>query len=169
MNMLPEQQDRSYLREVYEETILDHNRNPRNFGAAPPGANRHAHGFNPVCNDEFSVHLRVSDGVIEDIVFEGAGCAISTASASLMTEAVKGLTEPQARALFESMHALLADARPAGEVGKLIILSGVHEYPMRIKCATLPWHTLRAALDQDRSTISTEPGDPDVCPIPETG
>jgi nitrogen fixation NifU-like protein len=168
MNTLPEQQDRSYLRELYEETILDHNRNPRNFGTVPAGSNRHAHGFNPICNDEFSVHLRVSDGVIEDIVFEGAGCAISTASASLMTEAVKGKTEQQARVLFESIHALLADAHPVGEVGKLAILSGVHEYPMRIKCATLPWHTLRAALDEDSGTVCTEPLEPDVCPIRET-
>jgi len=102
-----------HLRDLYEEVILDHNRNPRNFAHEPVVANRHARGFNPVCNDEFSVHLQVSDGVIEDISFEGAGCAISTASASLMTEAVKGKTEQQARELFLSMHNLLTEEAPA--------------------------------------------------------
>lgn len=157
----------SYLRDLYEEMILDHNRNPRNFGAAPAAANRHAHGFNPVCDDEFSVHLRINDGLIEDVVFEGVGCAISTASASMMTEAVKGKTEQQARALFAAMRALLTDAQASVDVGKLAVLSGVHEYPMRIKCATLPWHTLRAALDQDSGTVCTEPLQADVCPAPE--
>jgi nitrogen fixation NifU-like protein len=148
----------NHNRELYEEMILDHNRNPRNFAREPASANRHAHGFNPVCNDEFSVHLQVTDGVIEDVGFEGAGCAISTASASLMTEAVKGKTEQQARALFQSMHKLLTTAAPGAELGKLAVLAGVQEFPMRIKCATLPWHTLRAALDQDSDTVvCTEP------------
>lgn len=145
-----------HLRDLYEETILDHNRNPRNFGCELAEANRHAYGFNPVCNDEFNVHLIVRDGVIEDVSFEGAGCAISTASASLMTEAIKGKTEQQARALFSSMHNLLTQEAPAGDVGKLEVLAGVHEFPMRIKCATLPWHTLRAALDHDDETVCTE-------------
>jgi nitrogen fixation NifU-like protein len=154
----------NHLREIYEEMILDHNRNPRNFAGEPAGANRHAHGFNPICNDEFSVHLQVTDGIIEDVGFEGAGCAISTASASLMTEAVKGKTEQQARELFQSMHKLLTKAAPDGEVGKLAVLAGVHEFPMRIKCATLPWHTLRAALDQDSDTVvCTEPLATTVC------
>lgn len=154
----------SNMRELYEEMILDHNRNPRNFACEPPGANRHARGFNPVCNDEFSVHLQVRDGVIEAICFEGAGCAISTASASLMTEAVKGKTEQQARELFQSMHNLLTATAPAGELGKLAVLGGVHEFPMRIKCATLPWHTLRAALDQDSDTVvCTEPMATSIC------
>jgi len=158
----------SYLRELYEEMILDHNRNPRNFGPAPAAANRHAHGFNPVCNDEFSVHLQVKDGVIEDVVFEGAGCAISTASASMMTDAVKGKTEQQARELFDAIHGLLMNDKPAGEVGKLAVLGGVHEYPMRIKCATLPWHTLRAALDRQSETVCTEPlATPDACDTPD--
>jgi len=154
----------NHMREIYEEMILDHNRNPRNFAREPAGANRHAHGFNPVCNDEFSVHLQVTDGVIEDVGFEGAGCAISTASASMMTEAVKGKTEQQARELFQSMHQLLTNEQPAGEVGKLAVLAHVHEFPMRIKCATLPWHTLRAALDQDSDTVvCTEPLATTVC------
>jgi len=152
-----------HLRDLYEEMILDHNRNPRNFACGPATANRHAHGFNPVCNDEFSVHLQVHDGVIEDIGFEGAGCAISTASASLMTEAVKGKTEKQARELFQSMHNLLTEEAPAGDVGKLVVLGGVHEFPMRIKCATLPWHTLRAALDQEDETVCTEPMATEIC------
>ncbi len=155
------------LRELYEEMILDHNRNPRNFERAPSGANRHARGFNPICNDEFTVHLRIDGGVIADIGFEGAGCAISTASASMMTEAVKGKTEQQARELFRSMHNLLTDTQPAGDVGKLAVLGGVHEYPMRIKCATLPWHTLRAALDGNDDTVCTEPLAPDICVTPD--
>jgi len=160
----------NHMRELYEEMILDHNRNPRNFMREPPGANRHAHGFNPVCNDEFSVHLQVRDGVIEDVGFDGAGCAISTASASLMTEAVKGKTEQQARELFRSMHNLLTDKAPAGELGKLAVLGGVHEFPMRIKCATLPWHTLRAALDQDSDTVvCTEPLETVVCAASDAG
>jgi len=159
----------NHMRELYEEMILDHNRNPRNFALEPPaGANRHAHGFNPVCNDEFSVHLQVRNGVIEDVCFEGAGCAISTASASLMTEAVKGMTEQQARELFQSMHRLLTEAVPAGELGKLAVLGGVHEYPMRIKCATLPWHTLRAALDRNSDTVvCTESPATTLCETPD--
>jgi len=156
-----------HLRDLYEEVILDHNRNPRNFVREPVVANRHARGFNPVCNDEFSVHLQVIDGVIEDVSFEGAGCAISTASASLMTEAVKGKTEQQAHELFRSMHNLLTEEAPSGDVGKLVVLGGVHEFPMRIKCATLPWHTLRAALDQDDETVCTEPMATVVCTTPD--
>jgi nitrogen fixation NifU-like protein len=143
-------------RELYEETILDHNRNPRNYLRVPEGANRRARGFNPVCNDEFTVHLRIKDGIVEDAGFEGSGCAISTASASLMTESIRGKTEAEVRALFQDVHNLLTREAPAGGVGKLEVLSGVHEYPMRIKCATLPWHTLRAALDQNRGIVTTE-------------
>jgi nitrogen fixation NifU-like protein len=148
--------DLSTIRELYEEVILDHNRNPRNFMVAPEGANRHAHGYNPVCNDEFTVHLKIEDGIITAAWFEGAGCAISTASASMMTEAITGKTEAQVRALFRSMHNLLTQEAEAGDVGKLEVLAGVHEYPMRIKCATLPWHTLRAALDRESETATTE-------------
>lgn len=167
MTMNMERKDMSYLRELYEEVILDHNRNPRNFGCQPDAANRHARGFNPICNDEFTVHLRINNGVIEEVSFEGVGCAISTASASMMTEAIRGKTEQQARDLFKSMHNLLMNVQPAGAVGKLAVLSGVHEFPMRIKCATLPWHTLRAALDQDSLTVCTEPLAPAVCATPD--
>ena len=159
--------DTNHLRELYEAMILDHNRNPRNFGAASGTANRHAHGFNPVCNDEFTVHLRIRDGVVEDAGFEGAGCAISTASASMMTEAVKGKTEQQARDLFQAMHQLLTEQQPSAALGKLAVLSGVHAYPMRIKCATLAWHTLRAALDNEEGTVSTEPAAHDGCAVPD--
>jgi nitrogen fixation NifU-like protein len=147
----------TFLRQLYEETILDHNRNPRNYLKVPEGANRHAHGFNPVCNDEVKVHLRVKDGIIEDVGFEGAGCAISTASASLMTESIKGKTEAEVRHLFDGVHNLLMNQGPPGNIGKLEVLAGVHEFPMRIKCATLPWHTLNAALDGSQQTVSTEP------------
>jgi nitrogen fixation NifU-like protein len=146
----------TFLRQLYEETILDHNRNPRNYLRVPEGANRHARGFNPICNDEFTVHIRVKDGIVEDIGFEGSGCAISTASASMMTESIKGKSESEVIALFHGVHNLLTEEGPAQGVGKLEVLAGVHEYPMRIKCATLPWHTLHAALNNDEQVVSTE-------------
>jgi nitrogen fixation protein NifU and related proteins len=148
------------LRAMYEEVILDHNRNPRNYPKNPPGAEYHAHGYNPLCGDEFTVHLRVEDGVIRDVGFEGAGCAISTASASLMTEAIKNKTVDEARHLFGSMHHLLTEGGPAAGVGKLRILAGVKEFPMRVKCATLPWHTLVAALEKRADTVNTEDPEP---------
>jgi len=150
----------SDLRALYEEVILDHNRNPRNFLKKPEGANRTAHGFNPLCGDEFHIHLRVQDGVIEDVGFEGVGCAISTASASMMTEALKGRSEAEAETLFQAVHGMLTSGASPEEamdtVGKLAILGGVREFPMRVKCATLAWHTLQAALRNTEETISTE-------------
>jgi len=156
------------VRSLYEEMILDHNRNPRNFLKNPPGSTHHAHGFNPVCNDEFHVHLRIEDGVIRDVGFEGAGCAISTASASMMTEVVKGKTVEQAKALFGSMHKFLTQEGPASNLGKLSILAGVREYPMRVKCATLVWHVLNAALANQRDTVSTEHEPAPYCPPGES-
>lgn len=144
------------LRDLYEEVILDHNRKPRNFQKKPAGTNRHAHGYNPLCGDEFTVNLIVEDGVIKDVGFEGAGCAISTASASLMTESIKGKTVDQARVLFRDVHNLLTQEGDAGAVGKLEVLTGVREYPARVKCATLAWHTLYAALENAGDTVSTE-------------
>ena len=148
------------LRDLYEEVILDHNRNPRNYPKTPEGANHSAHGFNPVCGDEFEVHIRVKDGVIEDIGFDGAGCAISTASASLMTEAIKGMQIAEAEALFRNVHGLLTEEKQVGDptefLGKLTVLTGVKEYPMRVKCATLAWHTMVAALNDDSNTVTTE-------------
>lgn len=151
-------------RSLYEEMILDHNRNPRNFLKNPPGSTHHAHGFNPVCNDEFQVHLRIENGVVQDVGFEGAGCAISTASASMMTEAVKGKTVDQARQLFHAVHELLTNQGSANDLGKLTILTGVREYPMRVKCATLAWHVLSAALENRSDTVSTEHEPAPYCP-----
>jgi nitrogen fixation NifU-like protein len=148
----------SDLRDLYQELILDHNRRPRNFGRLAD-ANHRAEGFNPLCGDRLTVYLKLVDGVIEGVSFEGTGCAISTASASLMTEALKGKTEQQARSLFEGVHALLtADHREHAAVplGKLEVLSGVRDFPVRVKCATLAWHTLNAALHDETGPVSTE-------------
>ena len=150
-------------RALYEEMILEHNRHPRHFQVRPRAATHHAHGFNCVCNDDITVHLRVQDGVIRDVGFEGAGCAICTASASMMTEAVLGQPVAEAEKLFAGVRAMLTADAPAAPLGKLRILAGVREYPMRVKCATLPWHTLKAALDNRSDTVSTEEDD-HACP-----
>lgn len=151
--------DLSDLRSLYEEIILDHNRRPRNYPCRPACTNHSAHGFNSLCGDEFRVHACVEGGVIRDIGFEGGGCAISTASASLMTEAVKGKTVEEAEGLFRDVHAVLTQEGEGAEgktlMGKLAALVSVKEYPMRVKCATLAWHTLHAALAGKR-TASTE-------------
>ena len=145
------------LRDLYEEVILDHNRHPRNYPRRPEGANRSAHGFNPLCGDDVALHLKIEDGVVIDAGFEGSGCAISTASASLLTEAIKGKTEADVEALFNEMHTMLTDGGDASDaIGKLTVLSGVKEYPMRVKCATLAWHTLYAALTQSKNSVTTE-------------
>jgi nitrogen fixation protein NifU and related proteins len=134
------------LTDLYRDVILDHNRRPRNFGPLEQ-ANALAEGFNPLCGDQLTVRLNLADDRIENIRFEGQGCAISTASASLMTEAVKGKTRDEALALFDRVHRLLTDdAAGAEDLGKLAALSGVREYPARVKCASLCWHTLASAL-----------------------
>ncbi|MEN3974969.1 Fe-S cluster assembly sulfur transfer protein SufU [Emcibacter sp. SYSU 3D8] len=148
------------LRELYQEVILDHGRKPRNFGALPD-ANREAHGHNPLCGDKLDVHVKVKDGIVEDVKFEGAGCAISVASASLMTEALKGMTEVDARNLFEKFHAMITGdegVTPAQleDLDKLAVFSGVRDYPLRVKCATLGWHTMNAALENVGETVVTE-------------
>jgi len=145
------------LRDLYQEVIVDHGRRPRNFGPLP-GASDQAEGFNPLCGDRLTLRLKVADGKIEDARFEGAGCAISTASASLMTEALKGLRESEAEALFASFLAMLSGERQASDValGKLEVLAGVRAFPSRIKCATLAWHTLHAALHADQRPVTTE-------------
>lgn len=149
----------SELRELYQEIILDHNKNPRNFGKLE-GANRTQEGFNPLCGDNLHVHLIVEGGRIEGISFEGSGCAISKASASLMTAALKGKEVGEAEELFENFHAMvMADvAEPVDEekVGKMAIFAGVREFPMRVKCATLAWHTMKAALADADAPVSTE-------------
>jgi nitrogen fixation protein NifU and related proteins len=135
------------INDLYRDVILDHNRQPRNFGALEP-ADASVEGFNPMCGDHLTVRLRLNQDTISDIRFQGQGCAISTASASLMTEAVKGKTRDEALKLFDRVHQLLTDdaAPPAEELGKLAALSGVREYPARVKCASLCWHTLASAL-----------------------
>ena len=158
------------LRELYQEVILDHGRNPRNH-RCPAEANRHAHGNNPICGDMLAVHLTVDQsGVIRDAAFEGKGCAISMASASMMTGILKDKTEPEARQLFEQFHDMCTkddfdmevnDADPEA-LERLQVLSGVREFPMRVKCATLAWHTLKAALErqqQDSGAVTTEEDD----------
>jgi nitrogen fixation NifU-like protein len=149
------------LNDLYRDVILDHNRRPRNFGGLDP-ADASVEGFNPMCGDRLTLRLRLDGDEIRDIRFEGQGCAISTASASLMTEAVKGKTRAAALELFDRVHQLLTDdaAPPADELGKLAALSGVREYPARVKCASLCWHTLASALQAahsgDLPAVSTE-------------
>ncbi|MBT0962858.1 Fe-S cluster assembly sulfur transfer protein SufU [Denitromonas iodatirespirans] len=143
------------LRELYQEVIFDHNRQPRNFHDMPE-ADRHADGHNPLCGDQLTVYLRVKDDMIEDVSFVGHGCAISTASASLMTEAVKGKTVAEVEALFKDFHALLTDIPPERDFGKLAVLTGVREFPARVKCATLAWHTLHNALIGEHTPAQTE-------------
>jgi nitrogen fixation protein NifU and related proteins len=150
----------SELSDLYQEVILDHNKRPRNFGKLA-AANRSARGDNPLCGDKITVYLEVAGEAIRGVAFEGAGCAISTASASLMTEAVKGKTLAEVETLFEGFHDLLTgdpsvheEAPP--ELGKLAVFSGVREYPVRVKCATLAWHTLKAALAGKDQAVSTE-------------
>ncbi len=149
----------SDLRELYQSVILDHNKKPRNF-REPDGANRCARGDNPLCGDKLTVFLTVEDDVVKDAAFLGSGCAISTASASLMTEAVKGGSTAAAEKLFEGFHALVT-SDPTAPVedrglGKLEVFAGVSEFPVRVKCAILAWHTMRAALDGGAETVSTE-------------
>jgi nitrogen fixation NifU-like protein len=148
----------SDLRDLYQEVIFDHNRHPRNFGKLA-GANRHADGHNPLCGDKLSLYLKIDKDVITDIRFEGSGCAISTASASLMTERLKGMKVADAEALFQKFHAVITkDGHDAdgSQLGKLSVLTGVRDYPARVKCATLAWHTLEAALHDKGETASTE-------------
>lgn len=146
----------SDLRDLYQEVILDHYKRPRNFGTLP-AANREAEGFNPLCGDQITIYLQMEGDVVQDIRFQGSGCAISTASASLMTEVLKGKTLEEAQTLFERFHGLLTGTEPEGGLdGKLAVLSGVREFPVRVKCATLAWHTLQAALKDTRQPISTE-------------
>jgi len=147
----------SDLSDLYQEVIFDHNRRPRNFGKLLE-PNRFANGFNPLCGDRLTLYLIVENGVIRDVSFEGQGCAISTASASLLTETLKGKTEAEAEAMFQDFHAMLTidEAQPTEALGKLEVLSGVREFPARVKCATLAWHTLQAALKNEQDPVSTE-------------
>jgi nitrogen fixation NifU-like protein len=158
----------SDLRDLYQEVILDHSKRPRNFHAIAD-ASRKAEGYNPLCGDRETVYLVLEGDRVRDVAFQGAGCAISTASASMMTESVKGKTRAEAEALFERFHDLITgtngEARGGPELGKLEVFSGVREYPVRVKCATLPWHTLKAALASDGAgepVVSTESEGPNA-------
>lgn len=149
----------SDLRELYQEVILDHNRRPRNFRELAD-ANHRAEGFNPLCGDRLTLFLKVEDDVIRDACFQGSGCAISKASASLLTDSVKGKTVAEVEALFERFHHMVTLATDVEEdfsdLGKLAVLSGVREFPVRVKCASLAWHTLHAALEAKQDTVTTE-------------
>ncbi len=147
------------LRDLYQEVILDHTKHPRNFGTLEHATHR-AQGHNPLCGDQLALFVEVADDRLRDLRFAGRGCAISTASASLLTEALKGRTTAEAHALFERFHATVTS--PSDEpvdvasLGKLAVLAGVREFPMRVKCASLAWHTLEAALARRAEPVSTE-------------
>jgi nitrogen fixation NifU-like protein len=149
----------SDLQDLYQELILDHNKRPRNRRKLAD-AHRRAEGYNPLCGDHVTVYVRVEDDIVREVTFEGSGCAISTASASLMTESLEGKSLDEAKALFEKFHDLLTDEpvdREQGPaLGKLEVFSGVHAYPARVKCATLAWHTVNAALEDAGEVVSTE-------------
>ena len=146
------------LRDLYQEIILDHNRSPRNYRPMA-GADRKVEAYNPLCGDRVSIFVDVAEGVIREVSFQGNGCAISTASASMMTEALKGKTLEEAFHLFGLFHDLVtsgAGEEAGSQLGKLAVFEGVREFPVRVKCATLAWHTLKAAFDRDARPVSTE-------------
>ncbi len=148
----------SDVTDLYQEVVLDHGKRPRNFGPLA-GETHHAEGLNPLCGDHLTVHARVEGGVVREVKFEGSGCAISKASASVMTGAVKGKTAAEIDALFERFHALVTEgpgSADAAALGKLAVFGGVHEYPTRVKCASLAWHALRQALRGDGAPVTTE-------------
>ena len=148
----------SDLQDLYQELILDHNRRPRNRRALESPSAK-AEGYNPLCGDRVTVFINVEDDKVKDVTFEGSGCAISTASASLMTEGIKGKTLAETRALFDRFHRLVTDqTAPVDDpaLGKLNVFAGVRDYPARVKCAILAWHTLRAAVDESHEAVSTE-------------
>ena len=146
----------SDLSELYQEVILDHNKRPRNFRAIESPTHR-AEGYNPLCGDRLNLFVKVDGDIITDVAFQGTGCAISKASASLMTDAVKGHTVGEARELFERFHNVVTTPpdQPVEDLGKLSVLAGVREFPVRVKCASLAWHTLKAALEREQR-VSTE-------------
>jgi len=147
------------LRELYQQVILDHNKSPRNFRQME-NATQHAEGYNPLCGDHIDVYLLIADGVVKDVSFKGEGCAISKASASLMTQILKGKTKEEAEKLFEKFHDLvtgkLGENPEIDELGKLAVLAGVQEFPVRVKCASLAWHTMMNALHNKEEKVSTE-------------
>ncbi len=149
----------SELSELYQEIILEHSKAPRNY-RRPSGTNRSAEGYNPLCGDHFTVFLDVEGDSIRDVGFQGSGCAISKASASMMTQSLKGKTKAEAERLFEQFHGLVTgqngSSANGSELGKLAVFSGVSKYPARVKCATLAWHALQSALEGEQKPVSTE-------------
>ncbi|HZS27464.1 MAG TPA: SUF system NifU family Fe-S cluster assembly protein [Candidatus Angelobacter sp.] len=147
----------SELRELYQEVILEHSKKPRNYRALEQ-ANHKAEGFNPLCGDHFTVYLNLKDGAINDIGFQGSGCAISKASASMMTQTLKGKTTAEAEDIFTKFHDLVTGQKAGTQedLGKLAVFAGVSEFPLRVKCATLAWHALRAAMRGEDQAVSTE-------------
>jgi len=144
------------LRDLYQEVILEHSKKPRNYGLLP-SANHKAEGYNPLCGDHYTVFVNVENGAIAEIAFQGAGCAISKASASMMTQSLKGKTAGEAEALFTRFHDLVTGhSSDTDALGKLAVFAGVSEFPLRVKCATLAWHTMRAALRGENEAVSTE-------------
>lgn len=149
----------SELSDLYQEVILEHSKTPRNY-RRPAGANREAEGYNPLCGDHFTVFLDMEGDAIRDVGFQGSGCAISKASASMMTQSLKGKTRAEAERLFSRFHGLVTgkpdSSADGSELGKLAVFSGVSKYPARVKCATLAWHTLQSALEGSQKPVSTE-------------
>ncbi len=146
------------LRDLYQEVILEHSKQPRNYRELGD-ADHKAEGYNPLCGDHFTVYLKMDGEKIQDVTFQGSGCAISKASASMMTQSVKGKTLAEAEKIFDQFHKLVTGAERNGnqeQMGKLAVFSGVSEFPVRVKCATLAWHTLHAALEGKQEAISTE-------------
>ena len=154
----------SELSELYQQVILDHNKKPRNFRRIED-ANRHAEGYNPLCGDQLTVYMQLEDEVVKDVSFEGSGCAISKAAASMMTQSVKGKTKQEAETLFGEFHRMvtgeLDEESEPNQLGRLKIFAGVRDYPARVKCASLPWHTMHAALEGEES-VTTENLGPDI-------
>jgi len=145
------------LTELYQQLLLDHSKSPRNFRVLPD-ANRTAQGTNPICGDSYTLYARMNGDVVEELTFQGSGCAISKASASLLTESLKGKTKAEVKALFDKVRDLLTTGHSDGDLGKLSALGGVHRFPVRIKCAILPWHAVAAAVEGKGETVSTESG-----------
>jgi len=145
----------SDLSDLYQEVILDHNRRPRNFHSLA-GASHTAEGYNPLCGDRLTLYLKLSNQVISDIAFEGAGCAISKASASILTDTLKGKTRAEVKALFDKVHDMVTSGNSADGVGKLAVFAGVHKFPARVKCAILPWHAVVAAVEGRQEPVTTE-------------
>ena len=144
------------LRDLYQEVILEHSKAPRNYRQLSEG--QRAEGFNPLCGDHFTIFLKLENDLVSDVSFQGSGCAISKASASMMTQAVKGKSKAEAEKLFDTFHKLVTEGSDGDEsdLGKLAVFSGVSEFPVRVKCATLAWHTLKAALEGKQEPVSTE-------------